>query len=307
MKLLLLYTMSIGGLTLGEVNKNSSAGADHLAPTIVVSPSTKEATTGQDLDLLLGSVAENSITGVTISAKEEKGQERSRGVRARRPGSTQSNTMDASFDREPPVQNPDQHPHFVPKESVHKTEGESEGLLAEYGLIFLISAGSLSIVAASLLGLSIAWRSDSNKTGKASWFSAEKKFKFKNEDKSNMPPQVPCPGQVMVEREKYSFRALADSFVGSIRSFANPDPAPAPFNDSKIENAPTLDASDKHAEDSAWSMYHTEEGIPYYYNALTGKTSWEPPKNVVLAESFTSTSSYYSSTPRTLPSNSALP
>mmetsp|Transcript_6364 Transcript_6364/g.12679 ORF Transcript_6364/g.12679 Transcript_6364/m.12679 type:complete len:301 (-) Transcript_6364:411-1313(-) len=202
---------------------------------------------------------------------------------------------------------------------VRKEEtASSEGLLAEYGLLFLISAGSLSILAASLLGLSVActsnnWglcvnREPGDPSGKT------KKLKWSRSCTGDAAPKVPKPDpaggynnataleETRVNNvENYSFRALADSFVGSLRSFTGSIPA----MQSGLSKKP--ETRSNNAEDSAWSMYHTEEGIPYYYNALTGKTSWDPPENVMLAESFSSAGTMYSSPPNTCGSNSSLP
>jgi len=274
------------------------------------------------------------------------------------------------------------------KKSSTGSSGSSDNgkdLMTSYGLIFLIFTGSLSIVAASLLGLSIAFTSKSQTNGKnkssccGAWTCFgilgvpnrpaphQRRTSIKRDSAASqnasksarnscgiasrstwsrthatakIAPCVPRPAavdsaslDVLSQRGgvggdpsryssgsgsngyaysgSYTFQALADSVVGSIRSFAGglgsglgsgSAAALAKKQDSEI---PTVDA-----EDSAWSMYHTEEGVPYYYNALTGKTSWDPPENVALAESVSSQSSYYSSVaniPNTCKSITSLP
>mmetsp|Transcript_9809 Transcript_9809/g.24131 ORF Transcript_9809/g.24131 Transcript_9809/m.24131 type:complete len:292 (-) Transcript_9809:605-1480(-) len=194
------------------------------------------------------------------------------------------------------------------------TAKESEGLLAEYGLVFLISAGSLAVIAGSLLGLSIAC----NKSSKRGGVSRKVVTAPTNYARSctgaaprkKMIRPVETSMETLPHEKSFSFQALADSFVGSIRSMTSSlsgnvgKSGDADFEEFEAESEPVaLDA-----EESAWAVYHTEEGIPYFYNPLTGRASWEPPNNTVLPSSFSSDSgSIYSMPPNTCTSKSSLP
>lgn len=122
------------------------------------------------------------------------------------------------------------------------------------------------------------------------------------------PPRVPIPTRhspssiSSLSSSMYSSSAassfsrrthtLAGSFIGSVRAISavvsrHIGRALGSTRTAVLRDADTRshgsNSFNSDLEEDAWSMYRTDSGVPYFYNAITNRTSWEAPSKVMLA------------------------
>eukprot|EP00466_Bigelowiella_natans_P017358 jgi/Bigna1/146214/aug1.110_g20922 len=146
-----------------EPEKSAGAKSDLSEQTGLLT--TAEASTGKDpkTDVEAKTAVKEAPVSSPPSSPPSVQGSGSKSKKTRRKDSGEMVSLDAGF-RDPDGKQKVVEVRVVPKEiqeHMREEEDSKDGLLTEYGLIFLISAGSLGIVAASLLGLSVAFSKSS--------------------------------------------------------------------------------------------------------------------------------------------------